>query len=45
MDGSVGDLDGCKIGIILPSFQMYGMVFCWIDRLKMSVRAPMTTGP
>ena len=42
--GSVGDLDGFRIGAILSSFQMLGMLFCWIDRLKMSVRAPMATG-
>ena len=43
-NGSVGDLDSFRIGTILPSFQMVGLMFCWIDRLKMSVSAPMATG-
>ena len=38
-DGSVGDLDGFSIGTILPSFLMLGLVFCWVDRFKMSVGA------
>ena len=33
------------LGSILPSFKLLGMVFCWMDRLKMSNRALMTTGP
>ena len=44
-DGSVGDLDGFRIGTILSSFQMSRMVFRCMDRLKMSVRALRATGP
>ena len=43
-NGSYGDFDGFRIGIILPSFLMLGMLLCWIDRLNISVRAPMATG-
>ena len=38
-------MDGFRIDIISPSFQMLGMVLCWIDRFNMSVRGPMATGP
>ena len=38
-------MDGFRIGIILPSLQMLRTVLYRIDRLDMSVRAPMATGP
>ena len=38
-------MDGFRIGTILPSFQKLGMKLCWIDRSKLSIRAPMATGP
>jgi len=41
----VGGLLGFRIGMILASFHMLGIVFCVIDRLKMSVRALMACGP
>ena len=37
-------MDGFRIGTIWPSFQMLVLVFYLIDRLKMSVRAPIATG-
>ena len=43
--GSVGDLFGFRIGIILASFQVLGMLLFVSEKLKMSVRALMPCGP
>ena len=39
--GSVGDLLGLRIGRMLAVFQMWGMLLCCIEELKMSVRILM----
>lgn len=41
----MGDLLGFRIGIILASFHMLGILLDVSDRLKMSVRALMACGP
>ena len=43
--GSVGVLLGFRIGIILASFHMLGMLLFVIEKLKMSVRVLMACGP
>ena len=48
-DGSVWDLDGFRIGIILPSFQMLGMLLCWMlcclyNRMLLEVRFTSLSG-
>ena len=43
--GSVGDLFGFKKVMILPIFQILGIVLCNIEWLNMSVRTVMATGP
>ena len=40
----MGDLLGFKMVIILPIFQMLGIVLCRMEWLDMSVRALMATG-
>ena len=41
----MGDLFGFKMVMILPVFQMLGIVLCIMEWLNMSVRALMATGP
>jgi len=41
----VGDLLGFKMVMILPIFQMLGIVLCSMEWLNMSVSALMATGP
>ena len=43
--GSVGVLFALSMAIILPFFHMFETLLCTIVWLKMSVRAPMATGP
>ena len=43
--GSVNIFLGLSIGMILSFFQMYGMLLWSIVWLKMSVKAPMASGP
>ena len=43
--GSVGDLLDFRIGIILDSFHLFGIVLCCTEKLKMSVRVLMACGP
>ena len=41
----MGDLLGFKMVMILPIFQMLGIVLCSMEWLNMSVSALMATGP
>ena len=41
----MGGLLGFRMGIIVESFQMFGIVLCCIEKLNMLVRALMACGP
>ena len=41
----MGDLFGFKMVMILPIFQMLGIVLCIMEWLNLSVRALIATGP
>ena len=41
----MGVLCGLRMGTILANFQVFGMVLCVREKLKMFVRALMATGP
>ena len=43
--GSVGDLLGFRIGMILESFHLFGIVLCCTEKLNMSVKVLMACGP